>query len=149
MYNKILVPTMGKYMKQLVDHTLKFVDGRNAEIIVLYVVDDDVPFLTPTLLKKDMIKELALKGGYFLDKSEKLIDLESNPNISLRKILKKGKPNEVIVDVAREEEVEMIVLGSGKNILDKHILGSVSEKVIHHAPCNIFLIRTLNKEFTE
>lgn len=149
MYDKILVPTVGKYMKQLVDHTLRFVDGRNAEIIVLYVVDDDVPFLTPSRVKKDMIEELVLKGGYFLDKSEELIDLESNPNISLKKILKKGKPGEVIVNVAKEEEVEMIVLGSGKNIVDKHILGSVSEKVAHHAPCNIFLVRTLNKEFVE
>ncbi|MDR2623221.1 MAG: universal stress protein [Methanobrevibacter sp.] len=148
MYNKILIPTMGKYMEQLIDHAINFIDGRDAEIIALYVVDDSVPFLTPQTVKDEMIEELKLRGGYFLDKFEELIDLEDKPNISLKKVLKKGKPNEIIVDFAKEKNVEIIILGTGKNIIDKHILGSVSEKVVHHAPCDIFLVRTVDNEFT-
>ncbi|MDR3291874.1 MAG: universal stress protein [Methanobrevibacter sp.] len=146
MYNKILVPTMGEYINQLIDHTRNLIDGRNVEIIAVYVVDDSVPFLTPSNVKEEMIEELKLKGGYFLDKFEKLIDLKNNPNISLKKVLKKGKPDEVIVSLAKEKDVEMIILGTGKSIIDKHLLGSVSEKVVHHAPCDIFLVRTINKE---
>ncbi|MDR2545703.1 MAG: universal stress protein [Methanobrevibacter sp.] len=146
MYNKILVPTMGKYIYQLMDHTLKFVDDRDVEIIALYVVDDSVPFLIPNSVKEEMIEELKLKGGYFLDKFEELLDLKNNPNISLEKVLKKGSPDEVIVNFARENEVQMIILGTGKSIVDKHLLGSVSEKVVHRAPCDIFLVRTVNDD---
>ncbi|MDR1819419.1 MAG: universal stress protein [Methanobrevibacter sp.] len=146
MYNKILIPTMGKYIHQLMDHTLKFVDDRDVEIIALYVVDDSVPFLTPNAVKEEMIEELKLKGGYFLDKFEELLDLKNNPNISLKKILKKGSPYEVIVNFAKENKVQMIILGSGKSIVDKHLLGSVSEKVVHHAPCDVFLVRTVNDD---
>jgi len=53
MYNKILIPTMGKYIYQLMDHTLKFVDDRDVEIIALYVVDDSVPFLIPNSVKEE------------------------------------------------------------------------------------------------
>jgi nucleotide-binding universal stress UspA family protein len=146
MYSKILVPTMGEYINQLIDHTRNLIDGRNVEIIALYVLDDSVPFLTPSHVKDEMIKELILKGGYLLDKFEELIDLKNNSNISLKKTLKKGKPDEVIVNLAKENDIEMIILGTGSSIIDKHILGSVSEKVVHHAPCDIFLVRTINKE---
>ncbi|MBI4813101.1 MAG: calcium/sodium antiporter [Methanobacterium sp.] len=47
-----------------------------------------------------------------------------------------------IVKVAEDEGVDLIVLGTGKNIVDKRLLGSVSEKVVHSAPCTILLVRT-------
>ncbi|WP_432704139.1 universal stress protein [Methanothermobacter thermautotrophicus] len=28
-------------------------------------------------------------------------------------------------------------------MVDKHLLGSVSEKVVHYAPCTIHLVRTV------
>jgi len=74
------------------------------------------------------------------------LDLKNNPNISLEKVLKKGSPDEVIVNFARENEVQMVILGTGKSIVDKHLLGSVSEKVVHRAPCDIFLVKTVNDD---
>ncbi|MBI4814402.1 MAG: universal stress protein, partial [Methanobacterium sp.] len=47
-----------------------------------------------------------------------------------------------IVKVAEDEGVDLIVLGTGKNIVDKRLLGSVSEKVVHSAPCTILLVKT-------
>jgi len=55
-----------------------------------------------------------------------------------------GNPAVEIVKTAADENVDVIVMGTGKSIVDKHLLGSVSEKVVHSAPCTILLVRTIN-----
>jgi nucleotide-binding universal stress UspA family protein len=53
-----------------------------------------------------------------------------------------GKPGEEILRVAREEGVELIVMGThGHTGLRHLLLGSVAEVVTRHAPCPVFTIR--------
>jgi nucleotide-binding universal stress UspA family protein len=53
-----------------------------------------------------------------------------------------GKPAEEILRVAREEGVDLIVMGThGHTGLRHLILGSVAEEVTRHAPCPVFTIR--------
>jgi nucleotide-binding universal stress UspA family protein len=53
-----------------------------------------------------------------------------------------GKPAEEILRVAREEGVDLIVMGThGHTGLHHLILGSVAEEVTRHAPCPVFTIR--------
>jgi nucleotide-binding universal stress UspA family protein len=47
-----------------------------------------------------------------------------------------------VVRVAHEMNADVLVIGSsGKNWLSRHIGGSVSDYVVHHAPCPVLLIR--------
>jgi len=56
-------------------------------------------------------------------------------------MLLKGEPWKVIVEKALEVEAGIIVLGShGHGLLHKALLGSVSETVLHHAPCSIMIV---------
>jgi len=49
---------------------------------------------------------------------------------------------ESIVDVAREERVSMVVLGTrGLGTLRRTILGSVSDYVLHHVHCPVAVCR--------
>ncbi len=143
MYKKILVATMGEYMDELIEHTLDLLHGREAEVLCLYVVDTSVPFLTPRKVKEMMIKELKQRGKEILRDMEKGLSGPQNPNIKFRAIMSEGDPADEIVKVAGEENVDVVVLGTGKSIVDKHLLGSVSEKVVHYAPCTIHLVRTV------
>ncbi|WP_297898595.1 universal stress protein [Methanobrevibacter sp.] len=145
MYSKVLVPIMGNYSEELVESTLDLIGDREVEIIGLYVVDDSVPFLTPKRIKEEMVIELNSKGKIFLEEFMELLNLEKNKNISFRKELSKGKPAEIIVKTAENNCVDVIVMGTGKSIVDKHLLGSVSEEVVHFAPCTIHLVRTIEK----
>ena len=146
MYQKILVPIMGKYSEELVEGTINLINDRNVEVIGLYVVDDSVPFLTPKKIKEIMAIELKERGEVFLNEFEKLLDLPKNDNLSFKKMLLKGNPAEIIVKIAEENCVDVIVMGTGKSIVDKHLLGSVSEEVVHFAPCNIHLVRTIENK---
>jgi nucleotide-binding universal stress UspA family protein len=55
---------------------------------------------------------------------------------------RKGQPAEVIIDVANQEQADLIVVGSrGLTGIKRYLLGSVSSKVSEHAPCNVMIVR--------
>lgn len=138
MYEKILVTSTGEYLDQIIEHTLNLVNERKTEVIGLYVVDTSVPFLTPKKVKEMMADELKKRGKKVLSKMEERLH---KPNIKFRKMLVEGDPADRIVKIAEEENTDIIVIGTGKSKIDKHLLGSVSEKVVHSAPCTVLLIR--------
>ncbi|MEJ2085189.1 MAG: universal stress protein [Acidobacteriota bacterium] len=61
-----------------------------------------------------------------------------------RSKLLEGVPAEVIVDLARKEDVDLIVLGSrGTFTAGRGILGSVSKRVMQTAPCPVLTVPSL------
>lgn len=53
-----------------------------------------------------------------------------------------GSPGRVICDLAHELDVDLIILGRrGRSGLNELILGSVSNYVLHHAPCSVLVIQ--------
>lgn len=139
MYKKVLVASMGKYVDEIVEHTLDFLGERETEIIGIYVVETSTPFLTPAKVKKMMIEELTDRGKEVLGTMEEKF---KSPHIKFKKLLLEGDPAEEIVKTADQEDVDIIIMGSGKSRIDKHLLGSVSEKVVHSTKSNVLLIKT-------
>jgi len=144
MYKKILVATMGEYMDEIIDHTLDVIGEENTEVIGLYVVETSVPFLTPKKVKEMMISELRKRGEEILHDMETIFKRSQDSGIKFKTVMTEGNPAVEIVKTAADENVDVIVMGTGKSIVDKHLLGSVSEKVVHSAPCTILLVRTIN-----
>lgn len=53
-----------------------------------------------------------------------------------------GDPATAILDVAEREEAGLIVLGTrGLGIAERWLIGSVSDKVLHHAHCSVLVAR--------
>jgi nucleotide-binding universal stress UspA family protein len=56
---------------------------------------------------------------------------------------RQGDPADAILDVAEEQEADLIVVGNkGMTGARRFLLGSVPNKVSHHAPCSVLIIRT-------
>ena len=56
--------------------------------------------------------------------------------------VREGQPAEVIIDVANQEQADLIVVGSrGLTGIKRYLLGSVSSKVSEHAHCNVMIVR--------
>jgi nucleotide-binding universal stress UspA family protein len=56
---------------------------------------------------------------------------------------REGDPADAILDVAEEQEADLIVVGNkGMTGAKRFLLGSVPNKVSHHAPCSVMIIRT-------
>lgn len=61
---------------------------------------------------------------------------------SVRTLVKEGRPAEVICETASEQQVDAILMPTHGHAGLKHaILGSVTEKVVRHAPCSVLVVR--------
>jgi len=56
---------------------------------------------------------------------------------------REGDAADAILDVAEEQHADLIVVGNkGMTGAKRFLLGSVPNKVSHHAPCSVLIIRT-------
>jgi nucleotide-binding universal stress UspA family protein len=56
---------------------------------------------------------------------------------------RQGDPADAILDVAEEIKADLIIVGNkGMTGAKRFLLGSVPNKVSHHAPCSVLIIRT-------
>jgi nucleotide-binding universal stress UspA family protein len=63
-------------------------------------------------------------------------------SVELETSAREGDPAEVIIQVANEQQADLIVVGSwGLTGIQRFLLGSVSSKVSHHAPCSVMIVR--------
>jgi nucleotide-binding universal stress UspA family protein len=63
--------------------------------------------------------------------------------ISVKTYAREGDPADAILDVAEERGADLIVVGNkGMTGAKRFLLGSVPNKVSHHAPCSVLIIRT-------
>jgi len=58
-------------------------------------------------------------------------------------LVEEGDPRDVIIDSAAAWGADLIILGSrGKTTLQRLLVGSVSESVLHHAKCSVEIVRS-------
>ncbi len=56
---------------------------------------------------------------------------------------RQGDPADAILDVAEEIHAGLIIVGNkGMTGAKRFLLGSVPNKVSHHAPCGVYIVRT-------
>ena len=56
---------------------------------------------------------------------------------------RQGDPADAILDIAEERAADLIIVGNkGMTGAKRFLLGSVPNKVSHHAPCSVLIIRT-------
>jgi nucleotide-binding universal stress UspA family protein len=80
-----------------------------------------------------------------LARSNELLDEAETSLISQRVFCRRraviGKPAQALMTLADENNVDLIVVGNGKTALQRLLLGSVSTEIVHHAPCNVMVVR--------
>lgn len=63
--------------------------------------------------------------------------------VGVQTFAREGDPADAILDVAEERNAGLIVVGNkGMTGAKRFLLGSVPNKVSHHAPCSVLIIRT-------
>jgi nucleotide-binding universal stress UspA family protein len=63
--------------------------------------------------------------------------------VAVRVYAREGDPADAILDVAEERGADLIVVGNkGMTGAKRFLLGSVPNKVSHHAPCSVLIVRT-------
>jgi nucleotide-binding universal stress UspA family protein len=70
-------------------------------------------------------------------------DEHQDAGVDITTFAREGDPADAILDVAEERGADLIVVGNkGMTGAKRFLLGSVPNKVSHHAPCSVLIIRT-------
>lgn len=138
MYKKILLPTDGSgYAEQEVDRVSNLIsDG--GEIIILSVAGK---LTSSAFQRRKNIRKvnevLKKEAETAVENMEKLFD----SSLNVKTMVRVGFAAEVIIEVAKEENVDLIVISaSGKGGLHRFILGSVAEEVLSKADGDVLLV---------
>jgi nucleotide-binding universal stress UspA family protein len=71
------------------------------------------------------------------------VDLAAEKGAESKTFARQGDPADAILDVAEEQGADLIVVGNkGMTGAKRFLLGSVPNKVSHHAPCSVLIVRT-------
>jgi nucleotide-binding universal stress UspA family protein len=119
------------------------------EIIVISVVDMALPlsvdiyagYQPSTEEIENTVRDNAQK--VLETTSNKLKELFAEKGVTILAELLNGSPESRIVEKAEETFADLIIVGShGYNRWERLLLGSVSDSVIHHAPCSVLVVRS-------
>jgi nucleotide-binding universal stress UspA family protein len=70
-------------------------------------------------------------------------ELAKEAGVNVETFARQGDPADAILDVAEEQNADLIIVGNkGMTGAKRFLLGSVPNKVSHHAPCSVMIIRT-------
>ena len=139
MYKKILVPTDGsEFAKKAQKHALFLAGVTGAEIVAVSVTENNfvngLPLDDEVYQLNQILKERS-------EENLKEFDEINNDDLKITHVIKEGSPAKCILEVAVEEDVDLIVMGSsGKSGFDRFIMGSVADKVVNSAKCAVLII---------
>lgn len=145
MYEKILIATDGsEHAKHALNYAVESAVKWGAELIILTVVPPVSPLVYSNEFSAQYIPELedALRESHerILMEAANIVKSEQ-PNIMVVTRLEKGRPSTVIVDVAKKEDVDLIVLGSRGMGGIIGFLGSTSRHVVEACTKPILIIK--------
>ena len=139
MYKKILVPTDGsEFAKKAQQHALFLAKACGAKIIAVSVTENNFVNGLPL---DDEVYQLNQILNERSEENLKEFDEINEDNLKITHVVREGSPAKVILEVAKEEDVDLIVMGSsGKSGFDRFIMGSVADKVVNSAKCAVLVV---------
>lgn len=146
---KILVATDGSEFSQaaIAKCAELFADSANKEIRIITAAEPVYTPAEPFALSSDYLQDLesaALKKATdVVSKAEaEMRGALGDQEIRLTTSVVKGYANQAIVEEAEDWGADLIILGShGYGLWRRALIGSVSNSVLHHAPCSVLVVR--------
>ncbi|PVX24286.1 MAG: universal stress protein [Candidatus Bathyarchaeum sp.] len=138
-FEKILVPLDGsEHSLQALEKAIQIAKRFDGEIVLLHMYSITVFKLTPLQIN-EYVLELRKAGEKILAEGNKMAYAEGVP---VETLLKEGHIVEGIVEVARDGNFDLIVMGArGLSTLKELFLGSVSHGVTLHAQCPVLIVK--------
>jgi nucleotide-binding universal stress UspA family protein len=151
MITKILLPHDGTEISdKAVARAIEFAKAFNAQIFLLHIIED-IPVPSTLILGNDRVwiarakRSIAkkLEEAWKKIAQEKIINNMTKEKIKVISKVKIGSPVEEIIKFEKDNQVDMIVMGSQrleKNISKIKALGSVARKVSEAASSPVLIV---------
>ncbi len=110
------------------------IGDEDARIILVHVIEN-VPKFVAAQLPEGTLENAREHAGKKLKAIANAAGIK--PDVEVRF----GSAYKAILDVAQEQEVDLIIVGSHKPGLQDYLLGSTAARVVRHAMCSVLVGR--------
>jgi len=137
-FSNILVAVDGsESAKKAFERSIYLAQKCNSRIDLVHVVQCEVGGDSANTFEIiDKLKEKAKKmlEEYKIQAAEK--------NVPIQITVIQGDPAKAIIELAKAKSYDLIIMGTrGRTAFQELLIGSVSQKVMHHASCPVMVIR--------
>jgi len=107
--------------------------------IIEEIIGEGAVVQIPRGIRQNVVEERQKKMA---EQYEMAVSREIKADLKVEKIIRIGVPFLEIIRTAKEKDVDLIVLGThGRSGLSHVLIGSVAEKVVHHAHCGVLTVK--------
>jgi nucleotide-binding universal stress UspA family protein len=140
---KIMIPTDGSgYSGYAVEYAVKLCRALDAEAILVSVIDIRYEMygayneVSSGIRIEELVREQI---AHALDRHAAEM---MGQGLTVRKLIRVGDVIHELLDVIREEGVDMVVIGThGRKGVSRFLLGSTAEKLVRSAACPVLTVR--------
>jgi nucleotide-binding universal stress UspA family protein len=137
MYKNIVLAYDGsKFSNKALQEAINIAKSSGGSLLILSVVDitDEFESEAPGLTDK--------MAGKLLKLAQKALEKAATAKVKAKVEVHVGDAYEMIVDISKKKKADIIVMGShGRTGLTRLLMGSVTSRVIGHAPCSVLVVK--------
>ena len=137
MYKSIVLAYDGsKFSNKALQEAINIAKSSGGSLLILSIVDitDEFEAQAPGLTDRMTEKLLKL--------SQKALQKAVTAKVKAKVEVHVGDAYEMIVDISKKKKADIIVMGShGRTGLTRLLMGSVTSRVIGHAPCSVLVVK--------
>ncbi len=141
MFSKILVPVDGSDNSfRALDHAIFLAKTTHASLTAMHVIENPpMVYVESQKLLNDLLANYRSESTKVLDKCKQAA---AKSGIKLETVISEGDAASNITGYARKGGFDLITIGSrGLGRFKEMVLGSVSNKVLHHTKCSVLIVR--------
>jgi nucleotide-binding universal stress UspA family protein len=141
MLSKLLVPVDGSENSlRALDHAIYLAKKAGANITAMNVIENPpTVYVESQKLLNDLLANFRAESAKILDKCRQIAE---KSDVRIETVIGEGDAASNIVGYAQKEDFDTIIIGRrGLGRFKEMVLGSISNKVLHHAKCTVMIVK--------
>jgi len=125
----------------------------DAHVTVVYAFEFSVGYVpmgmtdSPLMMTAEFDQHIDLVRGFGERQAAEAQGVLAAAGVPATTLVSEGRPVEVLIDAAREQEAALIVVGShGEGAMSAAFLGSTALKLLHHSQVPVLVVPRRDKE---
>lgn len=139
-YENILVAVDGSEQSyDAVREAINISKRNRARLKVLYVLNNKLANIPVHMDTITLYKSVQEHADFVVEQIHRRID---DKEYDFEIVRLTGTPKREIVSFSKENNIDLIIIGStGLDAIDRFIVGSTTQYVVSHAPCNVIVVK--------